>query len=254
MGDGNLDNDVFLWETDAGEIAAVLNREGPGQVFIQMHPDFQSLELEGEIITVAEENLMVISNQDGKRAIWVWAEQHDKLRRQVLQSRGYTKRPEENNEYAHRWDLNTTLPDVSVAKGYTVRALAAEKKSLHEVGCLFKGFHPNDPDDQYVDWEWYLNVQRAPLYRQNLDIVAVAPNGKFASFCTVWFDDVTRTGAFEPVATHPDHQRLGLASAVIHEGVQRLKKYGATLATVGAEEPGTHTFLYQSRFHRLGYH
>ena len=24
-----------------------------------------------------------------------------------------------------------------------------------------KGFHPNDPEDQYDGWKWYLNVQKA---------------------------------------------------------------------------------------------
>jgi mycothiol synthase len=248
MDHGSMEKDVFIWETRSGDIAAVLNREGPGHVFIQMHPEYQTLELEDEIITIAEENLMVLSNRDGKRAIWIWAEQDDNVRQEILQKRGYTKRPGENREYSHRWDLNTALPDVSVAEGYSIRALHGPKDLPARSWASFKGFHPDDPEDQYDGWEWYLNIQRAPLYRQNLDIVAVDPNGEFVSFCTVWFDDVTRTGAFEPVATHPDHRRLGLAKAVIHEGVHRLKRLGATLATVGAEEAATHTFYMKVGF------
>jgi GNAT superfamily N-acetyltransferase len=242
LGDGRLEEDVFLWETTNGKIAAVLNREGPGQAFIQMHPDYQTPDLEEQIIATAEDNLMVTSDRDGKRAIWIWVEENDAVRQTVLIQQGYTKRPEENSGYVHRWDLSTPLPEVSVAKDYTVRALHGPKDIPARSWASFKGFHPDDPEDEYDGWEWYLNVQRAPLYRQNLDIVAVAPNGEFASFCTVWFDDVTRTGAFEPVATHPDHRRLGLATSVIHEGVHRLKRLGATLATVGAEESGTHAF------------
>ena len=58
---------------------------------------------------------------------------------------------------------------------------------------------------------------------------------------TVWFDDVTRTGAFEPVATSPDHLRRGLASAVILEGLRRLKRMGATLAFVGSGGEPAHS-------------
>jgi len=29
---------VFIWETTDGRIAAVLNREGPGNAFLQVHP------------------------------------------------------------------------------------------------------------------------------------------------------------------------------------------------------------------------
>ena len=54
-------------------------------------------------------------------------------------------------------------------------------------------------------------------------IVAVAPSGEFAAFCTVWFDDVTRTGAFEPVGTAPAHRRRGLGKAVMCEGVPSLR-------------------------------
>ena len=73
-------------------------------------------------------------------------------------------------------------------------------------------------------------------------IVAVAPNGEFASFCTVWFDDVNRTGAFEPVGTAPEHQRRGLGKAVMCEGLRRLKRMGATMAYVGSYSPAAHAF------------
>jgi len=38
MGHGRLEEDVFIWETTDGRIAAVLNREGPGNAFLQVHP------------------------------------------------------------------------------------------------------------------------------------------------------------------------------------------------------------------------
>jgi predicted N-acetyltransferase YhbS len=106
-------------------------------------------------------------------------------------------------------------------------------------------FHPDDPDDQSEGWEWYSNIQRAPLYRRDLDVVAVAPGGEFASFCTVWFDDVTRTGAFEPVGTAPAHQQRGVGKAVMCEGLRRLKRMGATMAYVGSFSAHAHA-LYAS--------
>jgi ribosomal protein S18 acetylase RimI-like enzyme len=54
------------------------------------------------------------------------------------------------------------------------------------------------------------------------------------SFATIWFDDVTRTGAFEPVGTVPAFRRLGLGAALLSDGLLKLQKYGATLATVGS--------------------
>ena len=109
----------------------------------------------------------------------------------------------------------------------------------------WRAFHSEAPDSEYEGWDWYLNVQRAPLYRRDLDIVAVASEGELASFCTVWFDDVTRTGAFEPVGTSPKYQKMGLGKAVMTEGLQRLKRLGATLATVSSFTPPAHA-LYSS--------
>ncbi|MCB0104133.1 MAG: GNAT family N-acetyltransferase, partial [Anaerolineales bacterium] len=62
---------------------------------------------------------------------------------------------------------------------------------------------------------------------------AIASDGSIASFCTIWFDDVTRTAYFEPVATVPKHQRHGLGKAILTEGLKRLKTMGAKIATVG---------------------
>jgi GNAT superfamily N-acetyltransferase len=98
----------------------------------------------------------------------------------------------------------------------------------------WKAFHASEPDDRYEGWEWYRNVQRAPLYRRDLDLVAVARDGELAAFCTLWFDEVTRTAAFEPVGTHPIHQRRGLGKAVMTEGLRRVRELGASLATVNS--------------------
>jgi hypothetical protein len=101
-----------------------------------------------------------------------------------------------------------------------VRALGEVEELPARSWASWRAFHPDEPDERYQGWEWYHNIQRIPLYRRDLDVVAVAPNGEIASFCTVWFDDVTRTGVFEPVGTAPEHQRRGLGKAVMCEGLQ----------------------------------
>jgi GNAT superfamily N-acetyltransferase len=61
----------------------------------------------------------------------------------------------------------------------------------------------------------------------------------------VWLDDVTRTAVFEPVGTHPAHQKRGLGKAVMTEGLRRAERLGATLATVGSYSAAAHA-LYAS--------
>ena len=246
MGYHRMDEDVFLWEMDGGRIAAVLNPEGRGQAFFQVHPGYRTPDLEEEMLVVAEGHLSH-HHPDGRRKLWVWAHEQDELRKDVLARHGYTKGDE--REYQRRrslsGDIMTPIPEAPVPEGYAVRALGDVEDLPPRSYVSWKAFHPHEPDDQYDGWEWYRNVQRAPLYRRDLDLVAVAPGGEFASFCTIWFDDVTRTGAFEPVGTAPSHQRQGLAKAVMSEGLRRIKRLGATLAYVGSYTPAAHA-LYAS--------
>ena len=123
-----------------------------------------------------------------------------------------------------------------VPAGYTVRALGDGLELLERCYASGLGFHKGDIKiavDNRNDPTWYRNIQTAPLYRRDLDLVAVAPIGSIASFTTIWFDDVTRSAYFEPVATVPAHQRRGLAKAVMTEGLRRLKRMGAMIAFVG---------------------
>jgi ribosomal protein S18 acetylase RimI-like enzyme len=242
LGHGCLEEDVFLWETGDGQIAAVLNPEGPGQVFLQVHPRRRRPGLEEEMLAVAEEHL-TMPTAEGGRILRVWARVDDHKRQDVLKGRGYAKGGW--LEYQRRRPMSLPIPDVPVAEGYQVRALGGAEELPARSWVSWRAFHPDEPDDRYEGWEWYRNVQRAPLYRRDLDIVAVAAGGEFAAFCTVWFDDVTRVGAFEPVGTAPEHQRRGLGKAVMCEGLRRLEARGALMAYVGSYEAPAHA-LYAS--------
>jgi GNAT superfamily N-acetyltransferase len=239
---GPLAETVFLWETPQGELAAVLNGEGPGQAFLQVHPDFRSRGLEEEMVVAAEEHLAV-QDPEGRRKLLIWAHRRDPIRPELLQARGYDKG--RWLEYQRRRPLAGEVPTVPIASGTTVRALGDDEELPARSWLSWKAFHPDEPDEAYEGWEWYRNVQRAPLYRRDLDLVAVGPGGELASFCTVWFDDVHRTAVFEPVGTHPAHQRRGLGKAVMTEGLRRAQRLGATLAFVGSYEPPAHA-LYAS--------
>ncbi len=136
--------------------------------------------------------------------------------------------------------MDLPILDAQPAPGYTLRALADGAELLDR--CYASGlvFHPNDLQyaiDNRNDISWYRNIQNAPLYRRDLDLLAAASDGSVASFCTVWFDDVNRAGVFEPVGTVPAHQRRGLGKALLCEGLRRLKKLGATMAYVGSYSP-----------------
>lgn len=237
MGDGRPETDVFIWENSDGKMVSVLNREAPGSVFLQIHPDYRTAELESEMAEIAEAHLMV-PGQNGRRRLHIWVEEDDRLRRDVLERRGYTQGSKV--EYQRRGRLSESITTPQIPSDYSVRSLGDKDELPARSWLSWKAFHPNASKDDYQGWEWYDNIQRAPLYRRDLDLVAVAPDGELAAFCTIWFDDVTRTVAFEPVGTSPDHQRRGLATAVMLEGFRRARKLGADMAYVGSWNEATH--------------
>lgn len=236
-GGGPLEEEVFLWELPDGRIAAVLNAEGHGHAFLQVHPGRRTLELEAEMLEVAEQHLAT-PGANGRRRLCVWADAQDRLRQDLLTRRSYARG--EGPECQHRRSLSAPIPDVPVAEGYTVRALGDLEELPARSWFSWKAFHPDEPEERYtrLGWKWYLDIQRCPLYRRDLDLVASLPDGTIAALSTFWFDDVTRTAYIEPVATVPEHQRKGLARALITEGLRRVQRLGAERAFVGGYEPG----------------
>jgi len=242
-----LEQVVFLWEKADGEIAAVLHPEGKGEAFLQVHPEYRTAGLENEMLAVAEQRLCMTTA--GERArLRVWAQDQDGLRQEVLHQRGYRKVQLVENQ---RWQsLDGSLPQAPLPAGYTLRALGNQDELPQRSWLSWIVFHPDEPPEHYEGWEWYLNIQRIPLYRRDLDLVAVASNGELPAFCTIWFDDVTRSGMFEPVGTAPAHQRRGLGKALLCEGLRRLKHLGADTATVGSYSPEAGALYAAVRFTR----
>ena len=79
----------------------------------------------------------------------------------------------------------------------------------------------------------YADVMKTWPYRPDLDVVVEAPDGSLAASALCWYDARNRSGEFEPVGTHPDHRRLGLARTLLLFGLQRLRDAGGRQGWVG---------------------
>jgi GNAT superfamily N-acetyltransferase len=80
--------------------------------------------------------------------------------------------------------------------------------------------------------EAYENVRRTAAYRGDLHVLVEAPDGTMASSAIMWFDEANKSVEFEPVGTHPDYRRLGLAKAMLRHGMHLARAAGATHMTV----------------------
>jgi GNAT superfamily N-acetyltransferase len=72
----------------------------------------------------------------------------------------------------------------------------------------------------------YAHVQAEWPYRESLDCVVEAPDGRFAAYCLCWPDDLNSVAEFEPVGTREEFRRRGLGAAVCTFALRRLYEEG----------------------------
>jgi ribosomal protein S18 acetylase RimI-like enzyme len=144
----------------------------------------------------------------------------------AIERAGYARREGDRWYEHHVCDLDGEIEEPRLPRGYSVRTVR-DGDLMKRVDVHRAAFAPSR-----VVPASYARVQRAWPYRQDLDHVVEAPEGDFAAFCLCWLDDSNAAGLLEPVGTHPDHRRRGLASAVCLAGLRALREAGASHAVV----------------------
>jgi ribosomal protein S18 acetylase RimI-like enzyme len=141
----------------------------------------------------------------------------------------------------HGRSLATPGPDVPLAAGYEIRPIdlddAADRRQLVEITHL--AFPHATYDERAIDLEGIMRTEHEYL-------AAVTDDGTFASFCGIWSSPEIAAGQFEPVGTHPDHRRRGLAAAVMSRGLAWMRERGLRSAFVGTGTLNPSNFLYAS--------
>jgi GNAT superfamily N-acetyltransferase len=226
---------MALWETPDGRTIAAINHLGGSELRLHVHPQFYSANLEHEMLAYAEENYFATA-EDGRRYIYLPIFQDDMRRQELVQSRGYKK--QEGWGHHYRRDLDSPIADVSIPAGYVIRSMGGAEEYPARSWCSWRAFHNDEPDSNYDgDYSWYANLQSAPLYRRDLDVVA-AYKDTIAAFCTIFYDDYTRSAVTVLVGVAAEHWRRGLGKAVMTEGFKRLKAIGCTrVFSTAHEEP-----------------
>ena len=215
-----------LWEA-GGELAGFVLSESRGDAHLQVHPDFRHLE--GDMIAWAETALALPPEAGAPGRLDIYAYEYDALRQRLLAARGFVK-TDEWGMIRHLRLGCQPLAEPQLAAGYTLRAtrpddLADCQRIADLLNAAFgRTFHNAQ--------EYHHFAMQAPCFRPALDLVAQAPDGACAAYVGIPYDAVNRRGIFEPVCTHPEHRRLGLAQTLMQEGLLRLKAVGALDVTV----------------------
>jgi len=231
----SVEDGMMLWENGDGEIIAALTNFGDGELRMHVDPRFRTTELEDAMLAQSEVGFAT-QDKSGKPFIYTPVFAEDTLRQEVLTRRGYTKL----QGWSHHWrrDLDALLPDAPLPFGYVIRSMGGVDEHPARSWASWRSFHSDEPIDAYDgDYSWFRNLQSAPLYRRDLDIVAVTATGEIASFCTIFYDDYTRSAVCVLVGTVVEHWRRGLGKAVIVEGMHRLQSMGCTRVFATAYDP-----------------
>jgi len=135
--------------------------------------------------------------------------------------------------------------------GYRVRGLTGPDEFPARV-ALHRAAFPSSR----LTVEKYTRLRTVQHYRLEDDLVAVAPDGALAAFALGWHDGEGRVAEFEPVGTHPDHQRRGLSRAVLTAGLARFFDGGARTVQVYADisEAAAEALYASVGFHRRAFH
>jgi len=143
----------------------------------------------------------------------------DPERETIALRRGYAK-TEVYNYYGRR-DLGQFTSRLDLPSGYRIRSLEAEDIAQRAALNSLAG-------GEAVSEEKYRQMMKAALtYRQDLDLVALGPEGKVVAFCTLWLDEQSGCGIVEPYGCDPSHRRKKLGQNLLCEGMRRLKAAGA---------------------------
>ena len=216
-----------LYHNTSGKLVAAVHQEGSTwAVHLEVHPDYRHLE--GEMIDWAEQHI-VHTTKEGEKQVHFFVFEYDSHRQNLLTSRGYEKM-EYGGVIRHLRFGQQPLAQPNAAEGYTIRTTNTENiADCQKIADLLNAAFNRD---FHTSAEYQEFTRSAPCFRQDLDLVAVAPDGTFAAYAGIPYDEVNKLGIFEPVCTHPDHQRKGLGKALMQEGLMRLKTMGAVEVTV----------------------
>ncbi len=154
---------------------------------------------------------------------------HDALRGALLAA-GFRL----SNDAGFSLDMRRTTSEPSsvvLPGGYTVRSVTdgdiEERVRVHAAAWTVPASGTGEWTSGFTA-RTYATVRSTWPYDEDLDLVAIAPDGTFAACCIAWLDPMTSTAEIEPVGTDPAHRRLGLASAVCAEAIHRLAELRAT--------------------------
>jgi ribosomal protein S18 acetylase RimI-like enzyme len=229
---------IRLWHAPDGRLVGAVHHEGPEEAWLELDPKWEHL-APAMLDWAEEEHRARHAGEDALPALQAYATVDDDERQAMLAGRGYADRGP--MEVLHSRSVAVPAPPAVLAAGYRIRAVdlgdVADRRRLVEITRL--AFPHATFDGRAIQLE-------SRMLTPHQYLAVIAPDGSFASWCGVWSSPEIGVGQFEPVGTHPDHRRRGLASAVMARGLGWMMERGLQSAFVGTGVRNDSNFLYAS--------
>ena len=218
---------VHLWHRKDGNLVGFAWRDGPGSFVLQTHPiqDHDPALIEA-MLNWANDHWAVSGADGTARAARTYAHDADRSRIALLMRHDFRRMVDHEMLRLER-SLAEPVADAALPRGAIVRSLGGEDEMAAGI-ALHHAVRP----DSTMTTESYRRMRAVVGFRPDLDLIAVAPDGVFASYGICWLDPINQTGLFEPVGTRATYRRCGFGRALIAEGLQRLRAVGARTAFV----------------------
>ena len=237
--------DIRLWEDAEGKLIGFAQLWIPepgegidGSLWFRVHPDARGGDLEAAAIAWGEVRMREVSAIPGapvKLRSSARAENADRI--SLLTSYGFKP-----DRYFCRLarSISEPIPEPKLPQGFTLIQFPGEQDSEAWVEMYNQSFidHWNHHDLTVDKFKYDL---AKPDYRNDLDLIAVADDGKFVSlcYCEISVDECDRTGRNEGwiacLGTRRGFRKIGLGRAMLLAGLHRLKAAGVETAILGVD-------------------
>ena len=214
---------VGLWVDEAGQLLAWAVMQTPFWSFdYAFRPAAGALPI---ILDWADQRAKVAVGTTFGRPAWfpnVFKDQPDRQRE--LERAGFVSQADVGE---NSWSKVLMLrpgggppAEAPLPPGFAIRPLAGASEV-----AAYTALHQAVFESKNMTAEWRARTRRHPGYRRDLDLVAVAPDGRLAAFCIGWLGQAG--GQIEPMGVHADFRKLGLGRAILSENLRRLHAAGA---------------------------
>lgn len=222
---------IGLWEDDGKLVGVATYDTMLGNAYCLTLPGYETLKR--DMLIYAKEHLA------SETAFGVVIATTDHAFQDIAADLGFFATTEKEDDaifYTERTPTTYRIPE-----GFHLTSMQ-ETYNLEEYKrIMWKGFnHELDGEGEFVFTKEKQLGAEAEMKRANVDLdlklAVVAPDGHFASYCGMWYDELAGYAVIEPVATDPAYRRMGLGKAVVLEGIRRVAMRGAKEVLVGSSQ------------------